>query len=76
VSSHKKSEHHVIPRSRGGNRTCSIPETFHEAWHTIFQNLKPDEIETFITKLNCLMLTRNEISWEDINFLVNQVKED
>lgn len=76
MSSHKNSEHHIIPKSRGGDHTCTIPETFHQAWHQCFQNLKPDEILVFVNKLHNLMWTRQKITWEDINLLLNAVKED
>ena len=75
MSKSKPSEHHVIPKSRGGRRTCSIPENFHEAWHHVFSNLTPKEICIFVRKLQNLMMSRNEITWEDINILRNQIKE-
>ena len=75
MSSHKQSSHHVTPSSRGGKHTCSIPENFHESWHHIFSNLTPKEICIFVRKLQNLMMSRNEITWEDINILRNQIKE-
>ena len=76
MASHKNSEHHIIPSSRGGNQTCGLPENFHEAWHQCFQNLKPDEVIVFVKKLQNLMWTRQRITWDDINMLLNLVKED
>ena len=76
MSRREHSEHHVIPSSRGGKHTCSIPDNFHEAWHQCFQNLKPDEVIVFVNKLQNLMWTRQRITWDDINMLLNLVKED
>ena len=68
------SKHHVIPSSRGGVHTCEIPDNFHQSWHHLFQNLTPEEIITFVVKLNNLMYSRNEVTWQDINSLINQIK--
>lgn len=70
----KLDNHHIVPSSRGGRRTVELPDTFHNAWHICFQNLKPQEIEVFVKKMNALMYSRNEITWEDINRLINQIK--
>ena len=69
----KKSNHHVIPSSRGGKHTCSIPDNFHKSWHHIFSNLTPEEICLFVRKLQNLMMSRNEIGWDDINRIRNQI---
>lgn len=50
--------HHVIPRSRGGNgngNIVEIPETFHVAWHIIFENLYGEECVYFIEMVNKMM---------------------
>ena len=40
--------HHIVPRSRGGNRlqnnTCEVSRKKHEAYHIMFKNMTPDEI--------------------------------
>jgi hypothetical protein len=40
--------HHIVPRSRGGNKlqnnTCEVRRKQHEAYHTMFKNMTPDEI--------------------------------
>jgi len=46
--SHKLTDHHLIPASRGGTgpnrRILAIPADQHEAWHTLFGNATLDEI--------------------------------
>ena len=74
MSSHKESEHHVIPKSRGGKRTCILPENFHEAWHQIFSNMTPQEICKFVKIIQAQMINKNEITWSDINALRNKLK--
>jgi hypothetical protein len=76
MASHKNSEHHIVPSSRGGRQTCGLPENFHEAWHQCFQNLTPDEILNFVKKIQDLMYSRQRITWDDINILLDAVKED
>ena len=75
MSSHKKSEHHITPESRGGKNTCGIPENFHQAWHLVFQNMTPKEICKFVADFQNLMYSRNRIKWKDINKLINSIKE-
>lgn len=46
--------HHIIPRSRQGNRRGNIvvlPTRFHEALHMVFGNLCPDEYAEFLELL-------------------------
>lgn len=74
MSKSKPSEHHVIPKSRGGRRTCSIPDNFHEAWHLLFENMTPKEICKFVDLLQQHMYNRREMTWEDINRVRNQIK--
>ncbi len=69
------SRHHVKPKSRGGNIICDIPETFHQAWHVCFQNLEPGEVVVFIARLQGMMFRRNEITWEEINELLIDIRE-
>lgn len=75
MSCHKPSEHHILPKSRGGRRTCIIPENFHEAWHIIFEDLTPKEIEEFVKRIQQFMWTSNYLTWEDINTIKNSIKK-
>lgn len=40
--------HHMIPRSRGGTddeqNIKLVTRTVHEAWHALFKNMKPNEV--------------------------------
>lgn len=44
----KITKHHIIPKSRGGNKDLEnivgLPANLHQAYHTIFSNRTPDEI--------------------------------
>ena len=44
----KSTVHHLIPRSRGGDSSKAnlkkVPWRVHDAWHTLFTNLLPEEI--------------------------------
>lgn len=44
----KPTDHHIIPRSRGGKggpeNICIVPCGKHEAYHYMFRNMTPDEI--------------------------------
>jgi len=68
------SEHHIIPSSRGGKEVCELPDNFHEAWHICFQNLTPEEVCMFVRMIQNLMWSRYEITWQDINMIINHVK--
>ena len=70
------SEHHIVPSSRGGKETCNLPDNFHEAWHQCFQNLTPDEIVIFVQRIQNLMWGRHNITWSDINMIINSIKAD
>jgi hypothetical protein len=41
------SRHHIVPRSRDGsddkNNIVRLEDTYHRAFHRIFQNMAPDE---------------------------------
>jgi hypothetical protein len=47
-NSARLTEHHLIPRSRGGPdewwNKKEVPEDIHGAWHTMFANLRPEEV--------------------------------
>ncbi len=72
------SRHHIIPISRRNRkrnkRMVALPVNFHEAWHTVFQDLTPEEVLIYILKLQNLMENREEIDWKDINLLIQEVK--
>lgn len=75
MSCNKPSEHHIIPKSRGGRRTCIIPKNFHESWHILFEDLTPKEIEIFIRRIQQFMWSSNYLTWEDINTIKNSIKK-
>jgi RsiW-degrading membrane proteinase PrsW (M82 family) len=75
----KKGKHcsgHHFPRckSRGGERTVSIPVRFHQAWHTLFANLNADEVLVFIDTIVHLMKTQNSVSEEQIEEIRTSLK--
>lgn len=44
-------KHHIRPRSRGGGRRKNLvvlPQEFHRALHTVFQDLDPSEYALFL----------------------------
>ncbi len=45
-------DHHLIPRSRGGEtkpgNLMVVPERLHQAWHYIFRNMTPEEAMIYI----------------------------
>ena len=50
----KYSQHHIIPRSRGGvttlGNTVMLTRSEHEAYHTLFANKNPDEIIDYLVR--------------------------
>lgn len=42
------SNHHIIPRSRGGTKTVRIHIKIHQKYHSLFCNLTPDEIAEYL----------------------------
>ena len=71
----KYSEHHTIPRSRGGKtETVFLPKLFHASWHVIFGNLYGDEIVLFIKAVNLLMKTKTYISANELEILRLETK--
>jgi len=43
----KLTKHHIVPTSRGGKtieNICYVPGKSHENYHTLFGNMKPNEI--------------------------------
>jgi len=47
-------EHHITPKSRRGKRINNIkkvPSNFHSAYHTVFENLTPDEAVQYLKEV-------------------------
>jgi hypothetical protein len=44
-------EHHILPRSRGGKITKTVPSDYHEAYHKLFENLTPAEILQYLKQV-------------------------
>lgn len=63
------SEHHYVPRSRGGKKTVQIPDNIHQAWHLLFQDLYGDEAVCFICRLNHLFKQGQIITNSDLQVL-------
>jgi RsiW-degrading membrane proteinase PrsW (M82 family) len=75
----KKGKHcsgHHFPRckSRGGQRTVSIPIRFHQAWHTLFANLNADEVVPFLEAVMFLMERQESVSEEQIEEIRTSLK--
>lgn len=73
---HKMVEHHHPPKSRGGGKTVELPKTFHEAFHTVFQDLKGRELITFLVRLHQMMDRQDKITSKQIHVLRQEVIED
>ena len=71
----RTSDHHVIPQSRNGKKTVELPVAFHRAWHTLFQNLRNDEIEEFIQWITMKMEQGDPIDQKEINRIIERLKE-
>lgn len=56
------SNHHVRPQSRGGRggKTVLVPDSFHRAWHLLFENLYDRECQRFLI-LVCAAMDRNSL---------------
>ena len=46
--SRQMSDHHFIPKSRGGKDTVRIHKSIHEKYHSLFGNMTPDEILEYL----------------------------
>ena len=50
----RKTKHHIIPRSRGGDNglenICRVSNTPHQDYHKLFGNMKPVEIIDYLAK--------------------------
>ena len=66
----KSTVHHLIPRSRGGDSSKDnikrVPWRIHDAWHTLFNNLLPEEVcAQVITTPEDLFNTANKkMAWK------------
>ena len=74
--SRKASNHHIVPRSRGGGPgdIVSLPRKFHKGWHILFSNLYGEECVKFIRLLNKKMKNQSSISGREIEDLRRLVK--
>lgn len=49
-----ETSHHILPRSKGGKNSKNIkqvPNSYHEAYHKLFQNMTPCEIIIYLEKM-------------------------
>lgn len=48
-------DHHIIPRSRGGETSKynikQLEQSYHRAYHKLFENLTPDEIHQYLNEI-------------------------
>jgi len=47
-------DHHILAKSRKGKRLNNIkkvPSNFHSAYHTVFENLTPDEAFQYLQEI-------------------------
>ena len=61
--------HHIIPKSRKGRTTVTVPVKFHQAWHTIFGSLYGEETIRFVKGVNDLFDSQVEITLADLESL-------
>ncbi len=68
--------HHTHPQSRfhGGNEVL-LPKKFHNAWHTLFGNMRGAEIIVFVREINKRMEYSNKITAHEIVELQKEVKD-
>ena len=76
MSCKRTNRHHIIPKSRGGdNKTVIISQNFHQAWHSVFDNLYGKEACLFIEKLNEMMNSQKKITPKEIIVLRDNIKK-
>lgn len=66
----RKNIHHCIPRSRTGKRKIHgnrimLPGRFHKSWHTVFENLTPNEAKDFIEEV--MQQGHKGLSWKQLH---------
>ena len=48
-------DHHILPRSRGGDYSKhnikKLEQSYHRAYHKLFENLTPDEIHQYLNEV-------------------------
>lgn len=76
MSHHRYTSHHHPPSSRGGTETVELPKCFHESWHTVFQNLKRNEVLTFAKRFIQLMDKQDKITAKQLHDLRQEVIND
>lgn len=74
MSHHQKSTHHIVPKSRGGKKTVNLPKSFHQAWHTCFSNLTPEEIVIFVKRVQKKMKEEDAITSNQLHDLRKHIK--
>ena len=76
VKKSRFTHHHIIPRSRGVDYkvTVLLPEGFHDAFHTIFDNLYGAEIRMFVERLEMMMKEQDSITNADLSKLRYSIK--
>jgi hypothetical protein len=45
------SNHHCIPKSRGGRETIRIHRDIHHKYHALFNNMTPDEVLEYLIEV-------------------------
>ncbi len=65
------SAHHIVPisRDRKSEEVVHLPTKFHQAYHTLFSNLLPDEAEEFLFILHEMMKENPSLNGGDISSL-------
>jgi hypothetical protein len=68
------SKHHLCPKSRNGKgkKTVTLPIDFHQAWHKVFGNLKPEEMPTYLYRLMRMMDEHDTITYQ----MITKMQED
>lgn len=69
--SRKKTEHHLLPQSRGGKSEGNIvliSENVHKAWHVLFGNRTPGEAEEHLRVLHDFW--KQKVRWGVIKVII------
>lgn len=68
----KSTVHHLIPRSRGGDSSKAnlkrVPWRIHDAWHTLFFNLLPEEIcaQVLLMSDELFNTAHKQMAWQTV----------
>ncbi len=57
------------------NLPSNSPVNFHDSWNLIFNDLCGKETEIYIKKINEIMVSSTEITWDDITEARNEIKK-